>query len=192
VRGERAAAYGAGNDAREVEHLDACQRPFGRRQRPRRRLADLIEGEEGKAGDSAALRKAIPLGERAARGHDKAGLGSGGLQRLGAPSIERALYGRALVPAAEQGKRSVAVMGQIGMEPHPPAIAAAIQSGDLVMMLDRRTPIDTQVPFAAKLDRGAAHVDADVLATTRAQSPQLARRQGRGGDGRLRRATDRK
>jgi hypothetical protein len=50
-----------------------------------------------------------------ARGHDKAGLGGGGLQRLGAPSIERALDRRALVPAAEQGKRSIAVMRQIGM-----------------------------------------------------------------------------
>src|SRR5262249_55199041 len=147
---------------------------------------------EGKAGDGAALRKAVPFGERAARGHNKAGLGGGGLQRLGTPSIERALYRRALVPAAEQGKHSVAVMGQIGMEPHPPAIAASIQSGERVMMLDRRPSIHIQIAFAAKFDRGAANVDGDALATTRAQSPQLARSQGRRGDGRLRCATDRK
>jgi hypothetical protein len=60
------------------------------------------------------------------------------------------------------------------------------------MMLERRLSIYAQVPFAAKLDRGAAHVDADPLMATRAQSPQFARGQGRGGDGRLRRATDRK
>jgi hypothetical protein len=186
------AADGAGNDARQVEHLDARQRPLRRGHGPRRRLADLIDGEDGEAGNGAALWKLVPLHERAARGHDKAGLGGGGLQRLGAPPIERALHRRALVPAAEQGKHPVTMMGQIGMQPHPPAITAAIQSGDLVMMLDRRASIDAQVPFAAKLDRGAAHVDADALATTRAQSPQFARRQSRGANGRLRCATDRK
>jgi len=48
-----------------------------------------------------------------------------------------------------------------------------------------------QVVFATEFDRGAAHVDADTLAATGAQPPQLIRCQRRGGDGRLRRGVDR-
>ena len=53
------------------------------------------------------------------------------------------------------------------------------------MILGRRISIDAQVPFAAEFDRGVANVDADPLAATRAQSPQFAGRQSRGGNGRL-------
>jgi len=53
------------------------------------------------------------------------------------------------------------------------------------MILGRRPSIDAQVPFAAEFDRGVAHVDADPLAATRAQSPQFAGRQSRGGNGHL-------
>ena len=132
----------------------------------------------------------IPLGERPACGNHEAGVGGGGLERLGVPSVECALYCPSVVTAAEQREHPVAVMGQIGMQPHPTTITAAIQSRDLVMILRRRPAIDAQVPFAAELDRGIANVDADPLAATRAQSPQLAGCQSRGGNGRLRCGAD--
>jgi len=58
------------------------------------------------------------------------------------------------------------------------------------MILRRRLAIDAQVPFAAEFDPGVANVDADTLAATRAQSPQFAGSQSRGGNGRLRCGAD--
>jgi hypothetical protein len=43
---ERAAAHRTGNDARQVEHLDARERAIGRAHGLRRCIADLIDGEE--------------------------------------------------------------------------------------------------------------------------------------------------
>ena len=49
VRRERAAAHRAGDDARQIEHADARQRPLpGGRQRAGRRLADLADLEQRK------------------------------------------------------------------------------------------------------------------------------------------------
>jgi hypothetical protein len=93
--------------------------------------------------------------------------------------------------AAEQGEHPVAMMGQIGMKPHPTPVAAAIESRDRVVIFGWRLSIDAHVVFAAEFDRGAAHVNADTLAATGAQPPQLIRCQRRGGDGRLRRGVDR-
>jgi len=188
---ERAAAHRTGNDARQVEHLDARERAIGRAHGLRRGVADLIDGEERQARDRAALRMRVPLGERPARGHHQAGVGGGGLERLAAPFIEGALDGRLVMAAAEQAEHPVAMMGQIGMKPHPTPVAAAIESGDRVVIFGRRLAIDAQVAFAAEFDRGAAHVDADTLAATGAQAPELIRCQRRGGDGRLRGGVDR-
>src|SRR5262249_31974109 len=152
-----------------------------------RRIADLIDGEERKTSDRAALGMLIPLRERPACGHHEASVGGGGLERLTAPLIERALDCDSIMAAAEQSKHPVAMMGQIGMEPHPTAIAAAIESRDRVMILGRRAPIEAQVAFAAEFDRSAAHVDADPLAAPGAQAPEVACRQRRSRNGRLRR-----
>jgi hypothetical protein len=66
------------------------------------------------------------------------------------------------------------MMGQIGMQPHPAAVAAAIQSRDRIMIFGWGPSIDAQIPFAAEFDRGAAHVDTDTLRATRAQPPQFS------------------
>src|SRR5262249_49274185 len=145
-------------------------------------IANLIDGEERKARDRTALRMLVPLGERSARGHHQAG-GGGGLERLTAPLIKRALDCRSVMAAAEQGKHPVAMMGQIGMKPHPTAVAAAIKSRDRVMIFGRRLSIEAQVAFAAEFDRGAANVDADTLAAPRAQPPEIACGERRGRDG---------
>ena len=144
-----------------------------------------------KASDRSALGMLIPLGERPARGHHETGVGGGGLERLAAPLVERALNCDSIMAATEQGKHPVAMMGQIGMEPHPTAVAAAIESRDRVMILGRRPAIEAQVAFAAEFDRGAAHVDADFLAAARAQPPEVACGQRGSRNGRLRRGIDR-
>ena len=82
MRRERATAHRAGNDARQVEDLDAGKRTISRVQRPRRCVADPIDGEQREASERTALGMLIPLGKRPARGDDEAGLGGGSLERL--------------------------------------------------------------------------------------------------------------
>src|SRR5215472_16053188 len=77
------------------------QRALGRGQGLNRRVADLIDAEEGQASDGAALRMVVPLAKCSASGHDETGLGSGRLQLLRLPLVESALHRRALVTAAE-------------------------------------------------------------------------------------------
>src|ERR1700674_6028048 len=107
--GERAAAHRAGNDACQVEHLDAGEGAICRGQGFWRCIANLIDGEERKACDRTALRMLIPLGERPAHGHHKASLGGRGLERLTVPSIKCALYRCPVVTAAEEGENPVAM-----------------------------------------------------------------------------------
>jgi hypothetical protein len=101
VRGERATAHRAGNDAREVKDLDPGKRALGGGQGLNRRVADLIDAEEGQASDGAALRMVVPLAEGSACGDDETDLGSGRLELLRLPLVESALHRRALVTAAE-------------------------------------------------------------------------------------------
>jgi hypothetical protein len=97
-----------------------------RRQRQGRRLADFLDTEQWQAGDGTALRMSIPFGERPARGDHETGLGSGTFERLRRPLLQRALHRGFMVLAAEKSKQSVAMMRQIGMQPRPTAVAAAV------------------------------------------------------------------
>src|SRR6266540_5197344 len=119
VDGERATTHRTGNDACQVEYLDARKGAVARGQGLRRCMANLIDGEEWEASDRTALWMLIPLGERPACGNHEAGVGGGRLERLTVPSVKCALYCPWVVTAAEQREHPVAVMGQIGMQPHP-------------------------------------------------------------------------
>jgi hypothetical protein len=123
VHGEGAPAHRAGDDARQIEHLDAAKRAFGNREGLRRGIADLLDRQKRKLGDGVTLRMLIPLGERPAHRDHESGIGGRLLQRLGAPSIKRALHRGPLVGAVEQRKRPVAVMRQIGIRQLPIEIA---------------------------------------------------------------------
>ena len=79
---------------------------------------------------------------------------------------------------------------QVGMQPRPAAVAAAIKPGDVVVMIRGLFAVDAQIAFAAEFDRRAAHIDADLLAAPGAQSPQLGGGKRGGGDRRLRRGAD--
>ena len=65
VLGERARARRPGDDAREIEHADARQRPIAFRQRLRRRVADLDDLHQRQRRDRLALRMLRPLFHRA-------------------------------------------------------------------------------------------------------------------------------
>ena len=133
----------------------------------------------------------IPLGERTARGSDEPGVGGCGFERLAFPVVERALYRRTIVGAAQQPQHAAVMMRQAGMEPHPTAVAAAIEAAQPVGIVSRIFPLDAQIPLAAKFDRGVAHVDADALPPSRAQPPKPCSGERRSRNRRLRRGADR-
>ncbi len=84
--GERAPAHRTRDHAREVEHAHAGERTLARRQRLRRRVADLFDREDWEGGDRASLRMRVPLGERARHGDDQPGLGGSGLEFFAVPA----------------------------------------------------------------------------------------------------------
>ena len=138
MRRQRAAADGAGNDAREIEHLHAGERPIRRTEFLRRRFADLLDAEQWQLRHRLALRSTIPFGERTARGDDEAGFfRRRGFQRFGRHAIERALHRGLVVRHAEQFQKTAAMMRQIGMQPREAAVAAAIQTGEIVVIFVR-------------------------------------------------------
>ena len=138
MRRERAPAHRSRDHAREVEHAHARQRPVARRQRLRRRIADLLDREyrqrARRRGPGACASHSA--NERVMRG-DQSGFRRGGLERLALPAVERALHRFARIVAAEQLQHAVAVMREIGVQPHPAPVAAAIEPGDLVPDLAR-------------------------------------------------------
>ena len=138
--GEHAPAHRSGDHAGEVQDADAGERPFARREPPRRRIVDPLDGKYRQRGERAPLRVRVPFGERAAHGHDQPRLRRRRLERFALPAIERALHGRALMLAAEQPENAVAVVRKIGVQPHPAAVAAAIEAENLVLVLRGRSP----------------------------------------------------
>ena len=132
----------------------------------------------------------IPFGERARHRDDQPGLRGGRLELLRMPAFERMPHRLARIVAAEQLQHAIAMMWEIRVQPHPPAIAAAVKPGNLVPELLRRLAVDAHVALAAKLDRGIAHIDADGLLPAAAEPPQLRRRKRRGCDARLRGGAD--
>ncbi len=188
---ERAAADRPGDDTGEIEHAHTGKRALGRGKFLRRRVADLFDAQHGKLCHSAALRMPIPLRERPAGGDDETRFGRGGLERLGLPVVERALHGGLVMRTAEQFEQAVTMMRQIGVQPRPAAIAAAVETADAVVEIIHRLAVDAQITFAAELDRRAPHIDGNALPAAGAQAPYLRRRQSRRRNRRLRRSADR-
>jgi hypothetical protein len=77
------------------------------------------------------------------------------------------------------------------MQPHEAAVAATVQSRDLVPQVRRRPAVQAEIALAAKLDGRVAHRHADALTHSAAQAPQLGRRERGGADACLRGGADR-
>src|SRR3954447_17517384 len=136
-------------------------------------MPDLLDREDWQPGDRAALRMRVPFGQGASHRHDQPDLGCGGLEFLRLPALERPPHRLARILAAEQFEHAIAMMREVRVQPHPAAIAAAIQASDLVPKLLRRLTVDAHVAFAAKFDRGIAHVNTDVLLPSGALTEEL-------------------
>jgi hypothetical protein len=76
----------------------------------------------------------------------------------------------------------VAVMREVGVEAHEPAIAGFVDAGDRVPGRRRRLAIDAQITLAPGFDHGMAHIDRDLLRLSAAHFPDLGRREPARGD----------
>ena len=120
-----------------------------------------------------------------------AGIGRG-LERLAVPLHQRGLHRVALRLAVQHLADGVAVMREIGVQPHEAPSRGLVDAGDRVPGRRRRLAVDAQITFAAAFDDGVAHVDGDVLRLAAAQFPDLGGGEPGRGDAGLRRGGDAK
>ena len=63
------------------------------------------------------------------------------------------------------------MMRQIGVQPRPAPVAAAIKPREVVVIFVGSFAVDPQITLAAEFDCRMAHIDGDVLAASAAQPP---------------------
>ncbi|MNX87802.1 hypothetical protein D3C86_1197410 [compost metagenome] len=183
VSGQRPAANGSGDDPRQVQHADVFERAgilpiFG--QGPRIGFADALDSEQRLRGNRLALRVPVPFVEAAHGGYHHAGVRRDLLEIQRLPAAQRALHrvarGAVARGATQQRQRAIAMVGEIGVDAHPPAIAATIDPGDRIPRIGGDA-IDREVT-AAFLSR-VQHVYADLLPCAAALVPDFRRGQSR-------------
>ena len=132
----------------------------------------------------------VPFGESPASGDGKSGFRRCCLQCFGLPAVERALHGLLIVRAIQERQQAAAMMRQVGVQPCPASVAAAIKAGEIVVIFLVGFAVELQIAFAAKLDGCVTHVDADMLPASGALPPQFVGCQCRSCNGRLRPGAD--
>ena len=142
------------------------------------------------------MRMTVPFLEAAHGGHDQSGIGGRLLEVGRAPGTQRLRDCLALSSGAsrqpEQRQHAVAMMGKVGVQPDPAALAirpAGVKAGDLVPDF-RGAAVKPEI--AAAFERRFTHVDADLLGRSAAQGADLNRGQRSGGHADLGRGADRK
>ena len=120
------------------------------------------------------------------RNHAAAGIGRG-FKRFGVPLHQRGLNVIALWLAVQHLADGVAVMPEIGVQPHEALIAGFVDPGNRVPGRRRRLAVDAQIALAAAFDDGMAHIDRDILRLPGAQLPYLRGGKSGRGNARLRR-----
>ena len=170
VLGEAARTGRTGEDAREVEHAHAGERPRARRQRLGRRVADALDLEQRLQGDRPGVRMRRPVRLRpgvagaAAAGVDRV------LERDAVPRAARLLGRGAILPGAEDAEGGAAVIDEVAMDADP-AIAHRVEPAQRIP--DRwRLAVDAEIARAAQGRGGRAQIHRDALGTSAAQLPQ--------------------
>ena len=192
VHGKRTAGDGPRDHARQIEHAHAGQRALARGPRFWRGLADLLDRDQRQFGECAGMRRRRPFLMRAHhRDHAAGGIGRG-LERLAVPLHQRSLNRVALRLAVQNLADGVAMMREIGVQPHEAPVAGLVDPGDGVPCRRRRLAVDAQIALGAAFDHGVTHVDRDILALPAAQFPYLGGSQSGRCDAGLRRGGDAK
>ncbi len=189
VRRQRAGRHRPGDDARQVQHPHAAQRPRRRRQRLGRRVADALDPHR-RVRHGLTLGGGLPTPPRVrnALTHSPAAAAA---PRTPAPANRQgSSHRRAVVAAAEQAQHAVAVVREVGVQSHP-----AIRRPDTAR---RSRPTGRPVArhrtrnsrLGAELRRGVPHVDGDVLHGAAPRRPQHGGGQPGGSKADLRRGAD--
>ena len=185
--GQGAGAGRPGQDARQVEHPDARQRPIAVGQRLRRAVADLDDLHQRQRGDGGGLRVLGPFVHGA---HHAAGA-LGGDDRLleleRVPLRHRLAHRLAIFRHAEHAEGGGAMVREIAVEIAPAAVLGRIDAHDRVALGRHGRAVHLHVVPAAERGGRLARIDRDLLATPGAQLPQIgdgeADRRERGGTG---------
>ena len=126
MRGERAARDGTCDHPRQIEHAHARERTIACGPGFWRGLADLLDRDQRQSGQRLGVRRRRPFVMRAHhRDHAAAGIGRG-LERLAVPLHQRGLNLVALRLAVQHLADGVAVMREIGVQPHEAPIAGLV------------------------------------------------------------------
>ena len=131
-----------------------------------------------------------PFGRCAHRGDDASVPVGLRLERDSVPALQCGFDGRPARRAIEEFENIVAMMRKVHVQPHPASVASAISAEQRIAERGRRAAVDRQIMLAAKLHRGMAHVDADVLTLRAGAMTQFRRSKANGRDARLRRSAD--
>ena len=133
----------------------------------------------------------VPLGKAAQGRDDQAAIGGGLFKFQCLPRAQGTLCVRTLRRGAgepQQGQRAIAVVGKIGVHPHP-AIGTGVQARERVPGVGCLT---IHAEKALAFQRGVGHVHTHALAWLAPHMAQLAGGQGRGCNTGLGRRTNRK
>ena len=181
VFGQSAGAGGAREHTREVEDSYAGQRPGAFGQRFGRTVADLLDLQQGQRGYGGGLRVSRPLCDgahhsaRAVRGDD------GLLQFEGVPPGYRAAHGLSVFFDAKYAQRGVAVVGEVAVEVAPASVHGRIHAHNRVSFGAGGLAVHRHVLAAAQGGCGVTGVDANLLAASSAELPQVGGCESYGG-----------
>ena len=130
MRGERAAGDGTGDHPRQIQHAQARERAIAARPWFWRGLADFLDRDQRQFGERLGMRQRRPFVVGAHhRDHAAGGIGRG-LERLAVPLHQRGLHLIALRLAVQHLADGVAVMREIGVQPHEAPVAGLVDAGD--------------------------------------------------------------
>jgi hypothetical protein len=129
-----------------------------------RRIPYPLDDKRWSVRDSHSLRVCIPFRETAGHGRNKPCVSASILDAYSRPGLQG--FGdcvSVMRDTTKKAKHAVSVMRKVGVQAHPAAVAALEKTEYRVNWLGTRTPVETEIPFAAKEDGGIAHVDGDLL-----------------------------
>ena len=100
-------------------------------------------------------------------------------ERKALPRCARLHRRLAIRRRAEHLERGFAVVGEIAVDAHPPAIAHRVEAGESIPGRRQRLAVDPHVARAAQRSGGRTGVDRHLLGAFAAQGPQVARGEAR-------------
>ena len=132
MRRQRAPGYRAGDYPGQIEHPYSFQWPRPPWTRLGWSIPNTIDAKQGFRRYRRTLGVLIPLTLASQHRRDGATLRRHLFKVLGGPTSKRRGDRLSIVVALQNGKNAVAMMREVGMNPHPPAVAASIGTSNRI------------------------------------------------------------